>query len=349
MAPAYDGAPRRCQRSDAHQRGEAAADHSAHVGGLLCGDHLPDPRVLHHPGHDLVAVLARGELGHRDGHRLALADREALPEVVAAELAVAQGAALAGHRAERRRLELVGPHVPLGDGQQVDVHVGADRRAHRVSFRYDSGVAWIDVSVPVRTGMIVYDGDPVVTVERVAEVERGDVATVSRLDLGSHTGTHVDAPSHILAGGGPADRLPLDALIGPALVADARGAPGDIDSAALAALAVPAGTERVLFRTRNGDLWDREGFTRDYVGLAEDAARELVALGVPLVGIAYLSIAPSADPVPTHRVLLDAGVVIVEGLDLRAAPPGRCELVCLPLRIEGGDGAPARALLRPLG
>ena len=205
------------------------------------------------------------------------------------------------------------------------------------------------MSVPVRTGMVVYDGDPQVRIERVMEIPRGDLANLSRMELGTHTGTHVDAPLHFVDGGAGADRLPLDALVGPAVVADARGAPGDIDAAALAALGVPPGTERLLLRTRNGDLWDRGAFTRDFAGVADDAARELVAMGVRLLGIDYLSIAPSADPAPTHRTLLEAGVVVVEGLDLRPAPAGRYELVCLPLRIEGADGAPARALLRPLG
>jgi arylformamidase len=209
-------------------------------------------------------------------------------------------------------------------------------------------VGWIDVSVPVSAGMIVYDGDPEVGVERVTDIARGDLATVSRVELGSHTGTHVDAPRHFLRAGAGADELPLDALTGPAVVADARGLPGDIDAVALTAMALPEGAERVLFRTHDGDLWERGSFTRDFAGVAADAARELVAMGVRLVGIDYLSIAPSADPAPTHRALLEAGVVIVEGLDLRDAAPGPYELVCLPLRLEGGDGAPARALLRPL-
>ena len=209
-----------------------------------------------------------------------------------------------------------------------------------------AGVTWIDVSVPVRGGMIVYDGDPTVRVEPWAEIAAGDLANLSRMELGSHTGTHVDAPRHFIDGAAGADLLPLDALIGPAVVADASGAPGDIDAAALAALDLPA-TERLLLRTRNGALWERDAFSPDYVGIAEDAAGQIVAMGVRLVGIDYLSIAPSGDPAPTHRALLEAGVVVVEGLDLRAVPPGRYELVCLPLRIEGGDGAPARALLRP--
>ena len=195
--------------------------------------------------------------------------------------------------------------------------------------------------------MIVFDGDPEVSVERVSDIARGDLANISRVALGTHTGTHVDAPLHFIGGGPGIDRLPLDVLVGPALVADARAAPGDIDAAALAALGVPAGTERLLLRTRNEGLWERGEFTRDYVGVAADAAQALVDMGVRLVGIDYLSIAPSSDPAPTHRTLLGAGVVVVEGLDLSAAAPGRHDMVLLPLRIEGGDGAPARALLRP--
>jgi arylformamidase len=208
-------------------------------------------------------------------------------------------------------------------------------------------VSWIDVSVPVRDGMIVYAGDPEVRIERVTDISRGDPANVSRMELGAHTGTHVDAPLHFLAGGPGVDRLPLDALIGPAVVADARGARGDVDADALAALDVPAGTERLLLRTRNEGLWERDGFERGYVGVTDDAARALVDMGVWLVGIDYLSIAPASDPAPTHRTLLGAGVVIVEGLDLREAPPGHYDLVVLPLRVVEGDGAPARALLRP--
>jgi len=208
-------------------------------------------------------------------------------------------------------------------------------------------MTWIDVSLPVRTGMVVYEGDPVVRIERVADIGRGDLANLSRMELGTHTGTHVDAPSHFIADGAGVDALPLDVLVGPAVVADASSVPGDIDAAVLAAIGVPPGTKRLLLKTRNADLWDLGRFTRDYAGVAADAAAELVARGVRLVGIDYLSIAPSGDPAPTHRTLLEAGVVVVEGLDLRPVAPGRYELACLPLRIEGADGAPARALLRP--
>ena len=124
----------------------------------------------------------------------------------------------------------------------------------------------VDVSVAVRPAMVVYEGDPPVRVERVTSLEAGDPATVSRLELGSHTGTHVDAPAHFLPGGAGVEALPLDALVGPAQVVDARQVDGVVDAAALAALAVPAGTERLLLRTRGGELWDRPGFSPDFVG-----------------------------------------------------------------------------------
>jgi arylformamidase len=210
-------------------------------------------------------------------------------------------------------------------------------------------VDWIDVSVPLRDGMVVYAGDPPARIERVQEIARGDMANITRLDIGAHTGTHVDAPVHFVPDGAGADRLPLDVLIGPAVVADLTGRPGDVDAEALAGLDLPDGTERLLLKTPNSQLWARDEFTRDYVGVADDAARDLVERGVRLVGIDYLSIAPADDPEPSHRTLLGAGVVVVEGLDLRAVAAGRYDLVCLPLRIAGSDGAPARALLRPAG
>jgi arylformamidase len=203
----------------------------------------------------------------------------------------------------------------------------------------------IDISVPIRTGMVVYEGDPPVLVERVADLAAGDLATVSRIEMGVHTGTHVDAPAHVLDGAPGADALPLDALVGEAEVVDAEGLEGDLDAAAIAGLRIPVSAERVLFRTRNSRLWERERFERGYIGLTGDGAQALVDAGVRLVGIEYLSVAASADALPAHLVLLSAGVVILEGLDLRAAPAGSYRLVCLPLRIEGADGAPARAVL----
>ena len=142
-------------------------------------------------------------------------------------------------------------------------------------------------------------------------------------------------------------RADIDALVGPAWVVDASGATGTIDRPMLERLPIPSGETRLIFRTGRATLWDRPGFSTDFVGLDAGAARSLVERGVRLVGVDYLSIAPYGDPAPTHRAFLEAGVVIVEGLDLRAIAPGAYELICLPLRLVGSDGGPARALLRP--
>jgi arylformamidase len=203
-----------------------------------------------------------------------------------------------------------------------------------------------DVSVPIRPGMPVYEGDPDVTLERVSSVDKGDMANVSRIDFGVHTGTHIDAPAHFIEGGRGVDELDLDVLLGRVQVVDATDVESHIDAAAVARLMIERGVQRVIFKTRNSQLWERSVFSSDFVALTEDAARTLVERGVKLVGIDYLSIAPKDDPSPTHRVLLEAGIVIVEGLDLRDVPPGTYELICLPLRIAGADGAPARVLLR---
>lgn len=203
----------------------------------------------------------------------------------------------------------------------------------------------IDVSVPVRPGMIVYEGDPPVRRELAQSIKAGGLCNVSRLDCGVHTGTHIDAPCHFIEGASGVEATPLDALMGECVVLDATGVRGNIDANTLERLAAPAEAERVLFKTRNSALWAKDAFSRDFAGLTADAAQALVARGVRLAGIDYLSIAPPADPTPTHVELLRAGVAILEGLDLREVAPGAYRLVCLPLRVAGADGAPARAVL----
>lgn len=201
-----------------------------------------------------------------------------------------------------------------------------------------------DISIPVSTGMPVYEGDPPVEIEAVQRIARGDLANVSRITLGNHTGTHVDPPCHFIDGAATVDALPLEALIGPACVVDLTAANG-ISAMELEAAAVPDGTERLLLKTQNSQLWRERGFHRGFLGLQEDAARWCAERGVRLVGIDYLSIAPYDNPKPAHLTLLSAGVIIVEGLDLSAISPGRYTLICLPLKIKDGDGAPARAVL----
>ena len=206
-------------------------------------------------------------------------------------------------------------------------------------------MALIDISLPIREGMIVYEGDPGISVSPALSLDRGDPANVSTLRLGSHTGTHVDAPLHFIPGGASVDTLALDVLIGRALVAEVN-ADRLIERAHLAALPL-AGHTRVLLKTRNSALWERPSFAREYVSLSEDGARLLIDAGVKLVGVDYLSIEGfGVTGHPVHRTLLGAGIVILEGLDFRRVPPGVYELYCLPLRIAGGDGSPCRAILR---
>jgi arylformamidase len=196
----------------------------------------------------------------------------------------------------------------------------------------------IDVTVPVRPGMVTYPGDPAVTLERVASLADGDVVNLSRLDFGVHSGTHVDAPVHFIDGAAGAETLPLDVLIGPARVLDLTAAER-LDAAAFEGAEL---ARRVLLKTRNSELWARDSFAEDFLALTEDGARVLVDGGVRLVGIDYLSIGDEA----AHQVLLEAGVVVVESLDLREVDPGEYELICAPLKLVGSDGAPARVFLR---
>jgi arylformamidase len=202
-------------------------------------------------------------------------------------------------------------------------------------------MSFLDVSVPVRPGMIVYEGDPAVSLRRAMSIASGDVANVTELCCGVHTGTHVDAPRHFIDGADAIETLDVEVLCGPGVVVDMRAVERWIDADALADVDL-SGVARVLFATRNSQLWSKGVFTSDYVSLAPDAAELLVAAGVRLVGIDYLSVGPPE----THRVLLGAGVVCVEGLDLTGVEPGAYEIFCGPVKLEGSDGAPARVLLR---
>jgi arylformamidase len=192
--------------------------------------------------------------------------------------------------------------------------------------------------------MPIYEGDPGVEITPAKSIERGDVANVSRLDMGAHTGTHVDAPVHFIPGAPGASELPLDPFIGPCVVADATGAVGDIDAGFIGGLDLPPAGGRVLLKTPNSRLWERDSFTFDFVRLNVDGANALIERGVRLVGIDYLSL---GDPA-VHMALLERGIGVIEGLDLRQVQPGGYLLVCLPLKIAGSDGAPARAVLWPL-
>lgn len=203
-----------------------------------------------------------------------------------------------------------------------------------------------DITLPISESLVVWPGDPPVQVELLSSLEQGDHSTVSRLVMSAHTGTHVDAPKHFIAGAGGVDRLPLDVLIGPAWVADAGTAPL-LTASVIRALNIPTGSERVLFKTRNSELWvyGERTFFKPYVALSADGAQYLLDAGVRLVGVDYLSVAPFEDTATVHHVLLGAGVVALEGLNLSGIRQGTYQLICLPLKISGGDGAPARVVL----
>lgn len=198
----------------------------------------------------------------------------------------------------------------------------------------------IDISVPLSPSTVSWENESAPMIERVSSISGGDGYNLSRLVLGSHSGTHIDAPLHFIEAGRSIDQLPLDALIGPVLVVDARKVAQEID-VELIERELPPGCERVIFSTRNSELWDEPCFDGDFVGISPRAAALLVERAVRLVGIDYLSVGAAE----THRELLTHGVVCLEGLDLRGVAAGSYRLVCLPLRIAAADGAPARALL----
>ena len=206
-----------------------------------------------------------------------------------------------------------------------------------------------DVTVPIRSGMPIYEGDPPVKIEAASSLASGDSANVSFLHLGAHTGTHVDAPAHFIESAAKIDSLPLDVLIGPARLIHVAEDRTEIDSEFLSSCDLE-NVERIIFRTRNSGFWE-SGFRKDFTHLLPEAAEMLVNRGVKLVGIDYLSIEKfHSGHHRTHIALLSRGVVIVEGLNLSDVPAGDYELICLPLKIaEGaGDGAPARVVLRTL-
>jgi arylformamidase len=202
-----------------------------------------------------------------------------------------------------------------------------------------------DVSVGIDPQMPVWPGDPSVELERMQAIAAGAHANISRLTCSVHTGTHVDAPVHFLDGAAGVESLPLKLLTGRAYVVNLPSAKL-IDEATLEAAGLPPRTRRVLFRTRNSELWAREKtFQTDFVAVDASGARWLVKKGVQLVGVDYLSVAPYGQGKETHRILLEAGVVIIEGLDLSRVTQGRYSLYCLPLKLVGSDGAPARVIL----
>jgi arylformamidase len=210
--------------------------------------------------------------------------------------------------------------------------------------RKGQGMKIYDVTVPLSKESVVYPGDPHVKINRRTKVNEDESKyNLSRYSFSSHAGTHVDPPFHLIEGGITVDNLPLELLIGRARVVEVT-APV-INEAVLEEFDFTVDA-RVLFKTRNSYLWSNKNFVKDYVYMTPGAARSLVKDGIKLVGIDYLSVDKFDGEPETHMALLSTGTIIVEGLDLREVEPGDYELICLPLKVKDGDGAPARVILR---
>lgn len=203
-----------------------------------------------------------------------------------------------------------------------------------------------DITLPISTDLPVWPGDPDFELRRIESIAAGGNTNTSQIVMSAHMGTHVDAPDHFLGNGRTVEALPLNILSGRVYVLYLP----DVDlitADVLAKAEIPPRTRRLLFKTRNSEIWARgeRKFRTDFVALSPDGAEYLVDRGFKLVGVDYLSVAPYKQSRPTHEILLRAGVVIVEGLDLSAVSPGRYTLQCLPLKLVGADGAPARVIL----
>lgn len=204
----------------------------------------------------------------------------------------------------------------------------------------------IDISVPVSTDLPIWPGSPAIEFERTLDLEHGDVATDTTLHFSVHTGTHVDAPKHFVQGRHGVDQMPLDVLMGQAVVVHLPDA-DVVTPEILESLNLPAGTQRLLFHTRNSQLWEHRvrEFQPNFVALSAEAAQWVVDRGIRLVGVDYLSVQRFCDGPETHQILLGAEVVVIEGLNLTAVAPGTYTLICLPVKLKDIEGAPARAVL----
>lgn len=203
-----------------------------------------------------------------------------------------------------------------------------------------------DISLTYTEDLPTWPGDPIIQLKQISSIEDGEMANVTHLSMCAHSGTHVDAPDHFLGNGKTVESIPLKLMVGPVAVVEIH-AEGTITAADLISAQIPEGTKRILLKTTNSEYWAAGNmeFQEDFIAPDGEAAKYLVELGVEVIGVDYLSVAPFTDPEPTHKTLLEAGVLIIEGLDLSRVEPGEYTLYCLPLKISGADGAPARVLL----
>jgi arylformamidase len=203
----------------------------------------------------------------------------------------------------------------------------------------------IDVTVPLDANLPTYPGNTPFRIEATKRIARGESSNVSSLHMSTHSGTHVDAPRHFFDSGLGVDGLPLEMLLGRVRVIEVtsrRGiGPEELSESDLSE------EVRVLIKTHNSRLWGSPEFHQQYLGVTEAGAKHLIEHGIKVLGVDYLSVEEFKKPgAPAHHVLLGGGAIVIEGLNLRDVEPGVYEMFCLPLRIVGADGAPARVVLR---
>ncbi len=215
-------------------------------------------------------------------------------------------------------------------------------------FRKDRIKKWIEISVPLRSGMVHWPDDPPVKIERLLDIDHGDTSNVSILSMCAHTGTHMDAPLHFIKNGKSLDEMPFDATVGLARVIEIFDEES-IKREELTSHRIRKG-ERLLFKTRNSiKCWNNSTFIKDFVFISQDAAEFLADRKIRAAGVDYLSVDGfGQNGFKTHITLLEAGIWIIEGLDLSSVEHGRYQLICLPINIAKGDGAPARAIVKRL-
>lgn len=226
--------------------------------------------------------------------------------------------------------------------------------AKRKTGKFEWGKApaskWIDISIPLKDKMVHWPGDPVPRFQRIKDRDKGDPNTLMEIQIIDHVGTHIDAPLHFIAGGKTIDKMPVHATTGRARVIEIKDKKA-ITLKELLPYNIRRG-ERILFKTTNSTkCYKTDEFVEDFVYFLEEVAQHLVDRGVRAVGLDYISIGTPTNRENvgnTHRILLGNGVYIIEGINLAKVKPGRYELVCLPLLLDKGDAAPARAMLRPV-
>lgn len=203
-----------------------------------------------------------------------------------------------------------------------------------------------DISLTYTEDLPTWPGDPTIQLKQISSIKNGDLANVTQLSMSVHTGTHIDAPDHFLGNGKTVEDIPMELMVGTAAVVEIPSRE-IITAADIQAAQIPDDVKRILIKTSNSEYWasGNRKFQEDFIAPNGEAAKILVEMGMEVIGVDYLSVAPFTDPEPTHKILLEAGVLVIEGLDLSGVNPGEYTLLCLPLKIGGSDGAPARVLL----